>query len=146
MSDILVYIGSSECHDGQRLRESLVDRGIKVLNFATIQQFRDAFPNAEIKWMLSSINAMQTASAVAQVTRKNTASKIECLTQRELQLLGLVAQGKSSKRISQELNISVRTVANHRAHIRAKLKADSVAELVRMYIEWRHEAGHNHTS
>jgi FixJ family two-component response regulator len=43
--------------------------------------------------------------------------------------------GKPNKRIARELDVSIRTVENRRRDVFAKMKADSVAELVRMVIE-----------
>lgn len=57
------------------------------------------------------------------------------LTRRELQTLGLIAQGRSSKQIAQELGIALRTVANHRASIRSKTGINSVAQLVSAYLQ-----------
>jgi DNA-binding CsgD family transcriptional regulator len=52
------------------------------------------------------------------------------LTARETQVLALVGEGKTSKQVAQELNLSVETVANHRKHICRKLGVHSTAELV----------------
>ncbi|HKP04757.1 MAG TPA: response regulator transcription factor [Chthoniobacterales bacterium] len=56
------------------------------------------------------------------------------LTARERQVVQLIAEGKSNKEIGNALGISLRTVENHRANIRRKLKLDSVAGLVRYAI------------
>jgi DNA-binding NarL/FixJ family response regulator len=56
------------------------------------------------------------------------------LTPRELQIVQLVAESKSNKEVASFLNISVKTVESHRAHIMEKLGLHSVAELVRWAI------------
>lgn len=48
--------------------------------------------------------------------------KIECLTKRELDVLRLISEGCSNKKISDELTISERTVKNHISHIFRKNK------------------------
>lgn len=53
------------------------------------------------------------------------------LTQRELQVLQLIAHGFSDKQIAQALQRSVRTVENHAARIRQKLDIGSRTRLVR---------------
>jgi len=53
------------------------------------------------------------------------------LSERELEVLKLTAQGARVKEIAAQLNLSVKTVDTHRSHIMAKLKCDSVAELTR---------------
>lgn len=62
------------------------------------------------------------------------------LTERELEVLALVGQGKTSKQVAEELNLSVETVANHRKHICRKLGLHSTAELV-AYAARQHQAG-----
>jgi two-component system, NarL family, response regulator NreC len=52
------------------------------------------------------------------------------LTLREKEVLQLIAQGKSNKEIASMLNISVNTVAVHRAHVMETLGFHRTAELV----------------
>ena len=53
------------------------------------------------------------------------------LSPREVQIVQLVAESKANKEVANILNISVKTVESHRAHIMEKLGLHSVAELVR---------------
>jgi DNA-binding NarL/FixJ family response regulator len=53
------------------------------------------------------------------------------ITPREREIIQLLAEGKSNKRISSILEISVKTVETHRAAIMRKIGAKSVADLVR---------------
>lgn len=57
------------------------------------------------------------------------------LTDRQREILQLVAEGRMSKEIAHLLKISVKTVDFHRARIMSKLGAHSVAELVRLAVE-----------
>lgn len=50
--------------------------------------------------------------------------KIECLTKRELDVLRLISEGCSNKKISDELSISERTVKNHISHIFKKIDVE----------------------
>jgi FixJ family two-component response regulator len=54
------------------------------------------------------------------------------LTARERQVMVLVASGKPNKLIGSELGISEITVKAHRGKVMEKMKADSVADLVKM--------------
>jgi FixJ family two-component response regulator len=61
---------------------------------------------------------------------KNDAlARVDRLTPRERELMGLLAAGQTSKEIASALNVSVKTVDNHRAHLLSKLQASNVAEL-----------------
>jgi two-component system response regulator NreC len=57
------------------------------------------------------------------------------LTPREKQVFKLLAEGKTSRQISQYLTISLKTVMTHRANIFAKLGMHSRAELIRYAIQ-----------
>jgi DNA-binding NarL/FixJ family response regulator len=55
----------------------------------------------------------------------------ETLSHREMQVLRLVATGRSQKQIAGELNLSEKTVATYRARIAAKLRISTNVELTR---------------
>lgn len=57
--------------------------------------------------------------------------KIHLLSNREIKILKLIVNGLSSKKISEELNISHRTVDTHRLSIMKKLDLNSVVDLVK---------------
>jgi two-component system, LuxR family, response regulator FixJ len=59
------------------------------------------------------------------------------LSERELEVLSHVVQGKMNKEIAAELNINERTVKLHRTNLTRKLKVQSVAELTRLADEAR---------
>jgi len=58
----------------------------------------------------------------------------EVLTDREREVLQLMAEGKSTKRIALELHISAKTVETHRRQIMNKLDIHTVAELTKYAI------------
>lgn len=61
---------------------------------------------------------------------------IDKLTDRELEVMQLIGQGKASKHIAELLNISARTVEAHRAHLKDKLGLPDGAALVRYAVQW----------
>ena len=63
------------------------------------------------------------------------------LSARELEVLRLVAAGRSTREIADQLNRSVKTIETHKQSIKAKLDADSPAMLVRKAIAYLGEAG-----
>jgi two-component system response regulator NreC len=57
------------------------------------------------------------------------------LTEREVEVLRLIALGHTNVDIGEQLYLSVRTVESHRAHIQQKLRRTSRAELVRYALD-----------
>ena len=58
----------------------------------------------------------------------------EPLTPREREVLKLIAEGRTSKRIAAELGISFKTAACHRSHIMIKFGVYNTVSLVRAAI------------
>ena len=59
-------------------------------------------------------------------------TRYESLTPRERQVFPLVARGRLNKQIAAELGASEKTIKIHRGQVMVKMRADSVADLVRM--------------
>jgi len=76
------------------------------------------------------------AALLRTVVANNSAtSGIETLTEREREILKLVAESHSTKEIAQKLGISVKTVDNHRTNLMRKLDLHDVASLTRYSLE-----------
>jgi DNA-binding NarL/FixJ family response regulator len=63
-------------------------------------------------------------------------SPLDRLTDRELEVLQLIGQGRATRHIAEQLHISARTVDAHRAHIKDKLKLEDGPALVRYAVRW----------
>lgn len=61
-------------------------------------------------------------------------ARLSLLTERERGILDGVVAGESSREIADRLNLSVRTVENHRSRIMDKLHTRSVADLIRVVL------------
>lgn len=62
--------------------------------------------------------------------RKGEEDSYDLLTEREREILQLIAEGKTNKEIANALNLSLYTVDTHRTHILQKLNLHSVPELI----------------
>jgi DNA-binding NarL/FixJ family response regulator len=60
----------------------------------------------------------------------------QTLSERELQVLELVAAGLTNQEISEKLDISKRTVDNHISNILSKTSTDNRVALVRWALQW----------
>lgn len=89
----------------------------------------DATP-AEIEAAVQAVHAGLVVSAPEFVHEPETAVLLDPLSDRELEVLDLVAEGLSNKLIAHRLNISEHTVKTHVASIFGKLGASSRTEAV----------------
>jgi two-component system response regulator NreC len=56
------------------------------------------------------------------------------LTRREVEVVQLLAEGKSNKQVAAELKISTRTIESHRNHIMRKMNFTSFSDLIRFAV------------
>ena len=73
----------------------------------------------------------------ARVAAEPPAGAPDGLSEREVEVLRMVALGHTNNEIAEQLFLSVRTVETHRAHIQQKLRLDSRAALVRYALDHR---------
>lgn len=67
--------------------------------------------------------------------RKDVTDPADLLSNREREVLQLIAEGKTNKEIAGKLNLSVYTIDSHRGKIMEKLNLHSTGELVRFAIK-----------
>jgi FixJ family two-component response regulator len=84
------------------------------------------------------LNALRDAIERSEDTLRHAASgrllqhRYESLSRREREVMGLVVAGKMNKQIAGQLGISEITVKAHRAKMKRKMGAKSLADLVRL--------------
>jgi two-component system response regulator NreC len=67
---------------------------------------------------------------VRQLESRGFDDTYDLLTDREREILQLVAEGRANKEVAQLLNVSLTTVETHRTHILQKLGLHTVPELI----------------
>ncbi len=134
---------------GLELQEALAARGIRLpvivitghgdvamavraMKAGAVDFIEKPFDNAALLECLR--NALARAANAHQHEMKSAevAAHLALLTQREREVMQLLIAGKSNKVIAADLAISARTVEVHRARIMEKLKARSLADVVRI--------------
>lgn len=63
-------------------------------------------------------------------------SPVDLLSDRELEVFTLLGRGDGTRDIAEKLNLSVKTIESHRAHIKEKLNLKNATELVRHAVQW----------
>jgi DNA-binding NarL/FixJ family response regulator len=76
------------------------------------------------------ISRMLQEDYVRQLESRGLEDSYELLTDREREILQLLAEGKANKDVANLLNISLTTVETHRGHILQKLSLHSTADLI----------------
>lgn len=65
-------------------------------------------------------------------------SSVENLSDRELEILHLIGQGRGTRQIAEELHVSVKTVESHYAKIKEKLNLKTANEMIQYAVKWFH--------
>ena len=85
------------------------------------------------QYLDSSLTARVTAGFLGRESRSQKSAG--SLSDREAEVLRLIALGHTNTEIGQRLHLSVRTIESHRAHIQQKTRRTTRAELVRYALE-----------
>ena len=135
--------------DGMELQDILKDRGLHLpIIFITghgevptaVTAMRNGafdfilkpFINQDLLGRIDAALELDGKNQEKNQNQKSIKKYLASLTERELEVLKLITEGKSNKVIALELNVSQRTVEAHRAHIMEKMQAKSLPHLVRM--------------
>ena len=85
---------------------------------------------------LSETLTRRAADRGEDITSGPTQDPLERLSNREIQVLGLVGRGLSSRQIAHDLGLSVKTVESHRLTIKRKLNLETNAQLLQYAMNW----------
>ncbi len=78
----------------------------------------------------------QRSETLRRLTGRAGGDERPTLSARELEVLRLVAEGRSTREIAEALNRSVKTIETHKQALKTKLGADTPAQLVRHALAW----------
>lgn len=65
-----------------------------------------------------------------------TESRVDCLSDRELQVFQLLGSGMSTRAIAESLNLSFKTIETYRENVKHKLGLSGATDLIRTATEW----------
>jgi two-component system, NarL family, response regulator NreC len=145
--------GGSSLEAIPRLREHAPDTAIVVLTMQDDPAFaRQALRSGALGFVLKEaadeelLEAIRLAAAGDTYLNPRLGARLAAqppepagppddLTDREVEVLRLIALGHTNAEMAQQLFLSTRTIETHRAHIQQKLRRTSRAELVRYALE-----------
>jgi FixJ family two-component response regulator len=104
----------------------------KAFRAGAVDFLEKPFNNAELLERIDEALKKDSAFRGEFVKRRRIQDRLDHLTAREKEVLGLIVKSHSNKESAKILNISNRTVDVHRASIMEKMQADNVAELITM--------------
>jgi RNA polymerase sigma factor (sigma-70 family) len=134
---------------GMDLQEALVVSGhnlpiIFVSGYANVPMSVKAMKTGAFDFLTKPFTAEELLEAISKAIEtdirqkkekeeiENIQSRIETLTPREAEVFSLVVTGMLNKQIAAELGISEKTIKVHRARVMEKMRAGSLAELVKL--------------
>ncbi|MEN9783986.1 MAG: hypothetical protein RJA24_1329 [Pseudomonadota bacterium] len=118
---------------------------IMLTGHGTVDMCRRAFKSGAAEFLEKPVDDQALLDALQSAVQQHVKSRARNredrdareryaqLSEREREVLGLIVAGLTNKEIGRALDVSPRTVETHRANLFAKLDAESLAQLIRLY-------------
>lgn len=109
-----------------------IQLAVRVISAGAVDFINRSADSRALAQSIRKASAQIAVGAQEHATRTHDSERLTSLTQRQREILDRVLAGTPNKIIAADLNLSQRTVENHRATMMAKLGARSLTELVRI--------------
>ena len=109
-----------------------VAMAVKAMKAGAVDFIEKPFHDEELLGSIRNALDYDEQQRSLQSQRAEIAARLVELTPREHEVMEMVTDGKANKEIATALGVSAKTVEAHRARVMDKMRASSLAELVRM--------------
>ncbi|MCE5327183.1 MAG: response regulator transcription factor [Planctomycetaceae bacterium] len=109
-----------------------IPTAVRAVKTGAVDFIEKPFEGTELLSRVRSALAGASRPATTSTENQQFRGRLELLTPREREVMERVVAGMLNKQIAGELGISIKTVENHRAQVMEKMRAQSLAELVKM--------------
>ena len=116
-----------------------VPMAVKAIKAGAADFVQKPFRDQELIDRIREVLEEDASARVEKLQKVEILKRIDSLTEREREVMDQVVDGKANKVVAIDLNVSQRTVEIHRANVMDKMKARSLAQLVRLVMKARGE-------
>jgi two-component system, LuxR family, response regulator FixJ len=109
-----------------------IPMAVEAMRCGALDFIRKPFREQNLLDRINEALDLEAGKRKNRVDQQQVTQRIDSLSEREREVLELVALGKMNKAIAFALGISERTVEVHRAHVMQKLGVETLAQLVRL--------------
>ena len=109
-----------------------VPMAVRAMQHGAVDFIQKPFRDQELLDRINDALEKGNESFAVQEQQEEFAARVRSLTQREREVMEMIVNGKANKVIAIDLGLSQRTVELHRARVMEKMKARTLADLVRM--------------
>lgn len=112
-----------------------VQMAVRAMKAGAVDFIEKPFHDQQLLDSITAAIARSVERHEAQIKQASFLERLKNLTPREVEVMELLIDGKTSKSISYALGISPKTVDVHRGHIIEKMQVGSIVELVNLSVE-----------
>jgi DNA-binding NarL/FixJ family response regulator len=134
---LILTMHAEESYVRESLRAGARGYILKDADPAELIQAVKAVSRGESVFSPAVSRAMLDGYVFGEGNAREADAKLQLLTDREREVLQLIAEGKSSKEVAALMAVSIHTVDSHRKHLMEKLDLHNTAQLVRFAVQTR---------